>query len=160
MKSVSRHRFGICVHRFVICCPQNFSTDFKSVPRPVSNLVATRFRSNKTQICKVQSEPSRPRSARQQCILLVRPMRRWGQHGRNVRRLQRFLDNVPYHSGGAYPVRCTSVELNPGSLLCIQRSHSAPRSAPDARRAAPSARRVAPSARRAAPGARRAAPAS
>jgi len=47
-------------YRFRICQPQDPPTDFKSVTCTVSNLVGTRLGSDKTQICKVQSQPPRP----------------------------------------------------------------------------------------------------
>jgi len=53
-------------YRFQICQPQNPPTDFKSVTCTVSNLVGTRLGSDKTQICKVQSQPLRPWNACQQ----------------------------------------------------------------------------------------------
>ena len=53
-------------YRFQICQPQNPPTDFKSVTCTVSNLVGTRLGSDKTQICKVQSQPPRPWTACQQ----------------------------------------------------------------------------------------------
>ena len=53
-------------YRFQICQPQHPPTDFKSVTCTVSNLVGTRLGSDKTQICKVQSQPLRPWTACQQ----------------------------------------------------------------------------------------------